>query len=267
MAFSGAWLRQNGPYEYVNAQAVHTADPSHADTTMLDPNVDTYTAPAGTTQTGFGVPSHEWMGGQGVQIEYSPQEHDLGIGEHAHPSDPYIGGSGMGGGELTRSQRTMRQHAESYGGDIEYSTAPMQWWNETYYSIRSESPGPLPINPVAIVRGSNSDPQNNPPIEGQPDGFRRGEDLVVGVDRKFNIGQRWHDRHVVTPNDADAATNQLRGTKPSAYLSPFDTAKRAMTRAWNTPAQLESPPDYSNDIIANSPADDVSNLPDWGFVG
>jgi hypothetical protein len=269
MAFSGAWLRQNGPFEYVDMQAVHTADPAHADLSQPDPNAPTYTAPDGTTQTGFGIPDYEWMGGQGVLIEYSPQDHDLGIGETAHPSDPYIGGTGLGGGELTQSKERARLHGESYGADAEYNPAPMQFRSERYGTIRSDGFGPTISNDAPTGwRGTfgNSSPENNPPVEGWPDGFRRGSDLmVVGVDRKFYLGERYHDRHVVTPNDAEPATRQTRGTGPSAYLSPFDAAKRAITRAWNTPAKLETPPDYSQDIIAESPSEN-SVMPDWGFV-
>lgn len=268
-AFTGAWLRANGPFEYVDMQRVHTADPSHSGTTDPDLNAPGYTTPDGMPQTGFGVPEWEWMGGQGVRIEYSPQEHNLGIGDHAYPSDPYIGGTGLGGGDLSQIQAAMPVHAESYGGDAEYSTATLQFASERYGTIRSEGFGPTPVAGTGW-RGThgNSTPENNPPIDGQPDGFRRGTDLMtVGVDRKFYLGQRFHDRHVVTPNDATPATRQIRSTGQSAYLSPFDSARRAITRAWNTPAQLESPPDYSNDITVNAPATFESTMPDWSFVG
>lgn len=268
MAFSGAWLRSNGPFEYVDMQRVHTADPAHGEVSEVDPNSPGYTAPAGTTQTGFGIPDHEWMGGQGITLEYSPQEHDLGIGEHAAPSDPYIGGSGLGGGELTRTQRTMPVHAQSYGADLEYNSPPMQFATERYGTIRSDGLGATPVTGTGW-RGTfgNSTPENNPSVPGWPLGFRLGSDLmVVGVDRKFYLGERYHDRHVTSPNDAGAPTRQTRGTGPSPYLSPFDAARRAITRAWNTPAQLESPPDFSNDITSNAPTDGTTAMPDWGFV-
>jgi hypothetical protein len=264
MAFSGAWLQSNGPFDPVDMQRVHTADPAHDDTSSPDPNVGGYTAPQGVVSSGFGVPYEELMGGQGVLIEYSPQEHDLGIGEHAHPSDEYVGGSGLGSGDLTRSQRTMAQHAVSYGADVEYSPGPMQYYDERYRSIRSDGIGPLPITPVAVIRGPNSDPQNNPPINGQPEGFRLGSDLWTFVDRKFHIGERFHDRHIVMPNDADAPTNQIRGTGASPYLSPYDSAKRAITRAFNTPAQIVSPPDFSTDITEEVSVT-ATMMPDWQF--
>lgn len=269
MAFSGAWLRSNGPFEKLAPQAVHTADPLHAEVQMADPSAPLYTTPIGTMQSGFGIPTDEWMGGQGVLISVDPQEHDLGIGDRAFPSDPYTGGSGLGGGELTATQYSTPAHAVSYGEDINYNTAPMQEYTERYGTIRSEGFGQQSM-PATGYRGTfgNSSPENNPPVPGWPDGFRRGSDLmVIGVDRKFRIGQRYHDRHVVTPNDATPATRQTRGTGASPYLSPFDAAKRAITRAWNTPAQLEAPPDFSQDITVDSPPDNAIEVtPDWAFV-
>jgi hypothetical protein len=276
MAFSGQWLKQNGPFLHVNMPFVHTADPRHAATMADDPNTAGYTAPAGVAQTGFGLPYDEWMGGTGVIIEYSPQEHNLGIGDNAYPSDPYIGATGLGGGSLTYTEQTMPVHDTSYGGEIAhvYNPAPMQFKNERYGTIRSAGFGPtLDNNSPTGWRGTygNSSPANNPHIPGLPgdDGFPRGSDLmVVGVDRKFNIGERYHDRHVVSPNDATLPTNQVRPDGHSPYLSPFDTAKRAITRAWNTPAKLASPPDFSQDIVTEPPADDtVTAMPDWGFIG
>jgi len=273
MGYSGAWLASNGPYSYVNMQRVHTADPRHADTSVPDENAPTYTAPAGVAQSGFGLPDDEWMGGQGrgVTLEYSPQEHDLGLGEHPHVSDEYIGASGLGGGELTRAQETAKVHGVSYGADIRgvYTPSPMQYADERYGSIRSDGIGPtLPPGYPTGYRGTwgNSSRENNPPTAEQPDGYRLGSDLWVYLDRKFHTGQRYHDRHIVGPNDADAPTNQTRGVGHSMYLSPYDTAKRAITRAFNTPSQLVSPPDFSTDITEDAPETETVSMPDWAFA-
>lgn len=264
--FTGGWLRAN--YQIVYPQAVHTADPAHALTSEADINASTYTAPEGMAGTGSDVEYFGWMGGPGVTIEYEPQDHEWGVGQEVHPSDPYIGGTGIGGGDLTSNQRAAPVHGVDIGAPVRhaYNPAPYQDHTTRYESIRSESPGPLPIAPIATIRGSNSDPENNPAIDGQPDGFRHGEDLHVFVDRKFQYGERFHDLHIVTPNDAQRPTDQQRGSLPSLYLSPFNSARRAITRAFNTPSQLIAPPDFSADITTGEPPVDNEPMPEWGYT-
>lgn len=255
MAFSGAWLQSQGPFYTEKDPPLHTADPSHADTTEVDANAWTYNAPAGTAQSGE-LPFDEWMGRDWVQPDQTPYfDPAEGANTAPHYSDPYVGVTGIGGGNLTGQQSASRYAAVDYGDPMAdgraVDGAPFQFSDERYGGDRFDSLGPQPVSEAALRRGPNSEPANNPPIEGQPDGFRRGSDLVPWLDRKFRIGERYHDRHVVRPNDYDPPGNQERPSGISQYLSPFNSLENMKTRVWNTPERTVQPPDFSESITVD----------------
>jgi hypothetical protein len=257
--FSGGWMRAQGPF-YTDPDAlVHTADPDHADESAPDSNAWSYQAPPGTLQGGW-MPENEWMGVVWPDRDRTPyDDHDVGPNTRPRYSDAYVGVTGRGSGNLSSQMEAANDAAVDYGDPMvdAYSPAPYQFDDEVYGGDRFDSFGPQPVSPEALRRGANSDPQNNPPIVGQPHGFRLGSDLVPWLDRKFRIGERFHDRHVLSPNDAQPPTDQIRPDGESAYLSPFSSATRVVTRVFNTPERMQAPPDFSESITvdtANEPA-------------
>jgi hypothetical protein len=266
MTFTGAWSRQQGPFYTEGEYVVHTADPAHADATAsIDPNPTQHVAPEGVASSGDGLPVGDWMGGQGLVRDYTPLDHESGVAPHPYTSDAYIGASGYGGGTLTAQNAAQQAAGKQFGVLQYYNTGQMQFSDEDHFDIRSDGLASPGMDPITAQRGPNSLAENNPPIEGQPLGYRLGSDLVVGLQRRMQWGRRYHDRHVMTVNDAQDPTDQLRGKEASPYLSPFDSAKRAITRAWNTPERAQTPPPMDEDITQDTvPGYGVQ--PDWGFL-
>lgn len=229
--YTGAWLRN----AYVDPAAAYvpTADPEHADTTATDERLTVaYGAPP-LTDTGEGAGEYfgqEWVvtGTPGTQLDYTDYE--------SHQADTHAGGQGA---EL----------AANYSPH-----APTQFAGERYESVSFTGLPGQAVNDTAIRRGQNSDPVN------QPDGFPLGERQVndFHVDRRLYVGERVHDRRVVTPNLPAEITNvpAQTGQGSAPWINPFATLARPMNTVNQRP-QMRRPP-----IAPNAATDDLQSDPD-----
>ena len=114
-------------------------------------------------------------------------------------------------------------------------------------SRESSSPG---VSNTALRRGMNSLPENN------PDGFPVGQAQVndFAVFRKFAVGQRRHDRRVVTPNTAAAVSNVPTPDRGNLLTSPFDSLARPFQRVFQKPELRREPPSVSDDLQTEATA-------------
>jgi hypothetical protein len=122
--------------------------------------------------------------------------------------------------------------------------AATQFAGETYASVpftSNPSPG---VSNVALRRGMNSLPENNP--EGYPVGQQQVNDFAVF--RKFAVGMRRHDRRVVTPNTAAQVTNVPTPDQGNLLTSPYDSLARPFQRVFQRPGLRREPPSVSDDL-------------------
>lgn len=128
--------------------------------------------------------------------------------------------------------------------------AATQFTGETYASVpftSNPSPG---VSNVALRRGMNSLPENNP--EGYPVGQAQVNDFAVF--RKFAVGFRRHDRRIVTPNTAAHATNVPVAQEANLFTSPFDSLARPFQRVFQRPELRREPPSVSDDLQSEAPS-------------
>lgn len=123
--------------------------------------------------------------------------------------------------------------------------AATQFSNETYASVpfaSNPSPG---VSNVALRRGMNSLPENNP--EGYPVGTAQVNDFAV-FRKHFAVGVRRHDRRVVGPNTAAQVTNVPTPAEGNLLTSPFDSLARPFQRVFQRPGLRREPPSVSDDL-------------------
>lgn len=222
MTYSGAWLRN----AYVDPKSgyVPTADPAHGDTKDVPPGEYAYAAPPLTETAAIGeYPGAEWVAHTlGTVIDRTNYE------SHEAPSGP--------------DAHAVNEGAAHQGYYSQY--APTQAAGEAYRSVSFQSNGPVSVSPVALQRGLNGLSVNN------PDGFPVGSQQVndFWVDRKFMVGERVHDRRVMTPNTAAHATNVPAADDDSINARPFASLARPMTRVWQRPEFRREPPSVSDDL-------------------
>jgi hypothetical protein len=223
MAYSGAWLRN----AYVDPRAafVPTADPAHDDLQDAPPGGEAFQAPPLTESAPIGeYPGAEWVANTlGTIIDRTDYDtHDAPSGAGAHAVD---------------------QGAAEQGYYSQY--APTQFTGERYVSEQFQSLPGQTVSDAALRRGMNSLPENN------PEGFPVGDQQVntFRVDRKFAVGERVHDRRVITPNTADQVTNVPPAPAQNGlYARSFDSLARAMPNVWQRPEIRREPPSASDDL-------------------
>lgn len=219
--YTGAWLRN----AYVDPKGAYvpTADPAHGETGDAAPGEVAYQAPMLTESAPIGeYPGAEWVANTlGTIIDrtdYDTHEAPEGPGAHA-----------------------VNEGAAHQGYYSQY--APTQFTGERYVSERFESLPGTPVSDAALRRGLNSDPINN------PEGFPQGQEQVnqFRVERKFFVGERVHDRRIMTPNTAAHATNvPSAAADDGLYARPYASLARPMTRVWQRPEIRREPPSASD---------------------
>jgi hypothetical protein len=226
MAYTGMWLA-NALYR-PSPTAVHQADPAHADTTTAPDSYQalTYAAPpSDPVGSVTAYPGMEWVVSTGgLTIDQTPEDHQDGSVKGVYADD------------VGQTIASGRAHSEDYGASRAHTRQQpgMQFAREHYTSQRFEVPLDTATNPVALQRGLNGLPENN------PDGFRQGWDFIPIVDRKFEVGTRYHDAHV-----AEVNTAQVIGNLPvpgGPYSSPFTLLARAITRPVQPMVRRDPPP-------------------------
>lgn len=227
--FSGAWL-QNA--YTVADQALHTADPAHAVTDTTSDESWTYDAPVMQQSGDYNLyPGEEWIVQTGGGAVLSEQDHTEGAPSAPQPTDAAYLAQNMPSHEQD-DLTTMVTNSSNAG--------PLSFWDERGDFPRVQTNVLTAVDPVALQRGLNGLPENN------PDGFREGYDTQVWVDRRLYKGERYHDHRVVTPNTATAPVNAPPAGNP--YSPPFASLARAITNVAQTP-ELRSQPELPADVI------------------
>src|SRR4051812_12083422 len=250
---TGVWLRSaqsnNPAATYTELPHVlHTVDKEHAVTDAADLNAWTYGAPAVPDVSGTGpYPGMEWIANTpGQVLDQTPEDHSVG----------YAGGSLRA--ELAVQEESHQAHSVDYGATLRanYYPAPEQDYTTRYMVARIEGNPAVEVNPTALMRGKNGLAVNNPPTADYPEGFRRGFDTQVIVDRKFQVtpwNGRSHDARPAYTNTAMVATDKPApyGTTPAG---PFNALARAFQRTWQTPEMRRVPSPVDESEIGTPPS-------------
>lgn len=249
MAFKGQWALRDKFYTDP-PERLHTSDPAHAEWDDDELNQQTYTAPYGP---GVGDLYDDYVGldlwiaeTPGRVFDTTPDDHRDGYPSEAYPTDlEYVAASSAAHGDDRGSSR-----------ELNFEQPPFQASDETYWGNRFEGLDSTPINPVALVRGLNSQPENN------PDGFRRGWDSYSGVDRKMYDPERIHDERVNLVNTAHGPTDQPVPENATPYNSPFDSLARIMDRS-PRPMMRREPPPFDESITTDGDDLDPVEIQTW----
>lgn len=240
---TGAWLRSAGVAVSNPAatypelpHALHTVGPEHVQADAPDANAWTYTAPP-VPDVAAADPyiGNEWIvATPGQLLDQTPTDHGQG----------YAGGTLRA--ELAVQEESHEVHGLDQGATLRanYYAAPVQDYSTRYLCARVEGNPAVTIAPEALTRGKNGLAVNNPTTEDYPEGFRRGFDNQVFVDRKLQVtpwNGRTHDARPVYPNTAMVATDKPppAGTTPAG---PFNALARAFSRSWQQPELRRVPP-------------------------
>lgn len=248
MAYTGMWLA-NALYQ-PTPTAIHQADPAHADITTAPDSYQalTYAAPpSDPVGSVTAYPGMEWVVSTGgLTLDQTPEDHNDGSVQGVYMDD------------VGQTIASGRAHTEDYGASRRqnYSAAPMQWAREHYTSARFEVPLDTSIDPVALQRGLNGLPENN------PDGLRNGWDFQPLVDRKFEVGTRYHDEHVAEVNTAAIIKNLPVPQNPGPYTSPFAMLARSITRPV-VPMVRRDPPPIDAPIVQDGSETLYAATQDW----
>lgn len=234
--YTGAWLKN----AYVDPRSafVPTADPVHGETDTTDPALAVaYDAPPLTEAGPVGAyPGSEWVvSTPGTLIDHTDYD--------SHEST---------------------DHGTELGADVQlnYSPfAPTQAAGEQYVNTRFEGLPGQGVSDAALKRGLNSLPENN------PQGFPRGQEQVndYWVNRKFMVGERVHDRKIVTPNTADYAHDIPASTATAPYSHAFRYLGRPITNINQRPELRRPPEPVSDDILTDggAPVATSPSLSSW----
>lgn len=123
----------------------------------------------------------------------------------------------------------------------------LQAHDERYLSARFEGVATSPVPDVALRRGLNADPVNN------PEGFRLGWVEQNWVDRKMYDPERIHDRRLNLVNTADVDQNQPG--QPVPFGNPFASLARAITTVAQKPMIRREPPPISESVVTDGSED------------
>lgn len=233
---SGQWLRS----AYVQAdRTLHTADPAHAITDTTPAESWTYDGPP-MQETAYLTPyiGEEWVVQTGGAPVIPDQTATDGVPSAVQPTD------------LAYVDMVMPSHSASTGTTLVQNSAhgtPMTFYDERTLVPRVQTNVDTQVSTVALQRGLNGLPENN------PEGYREGYDTQVWVDRHLAIGERVHDHRVVTPNTAEAPVNAPPAGNP--YTPPFASLARAIVDVRQTPEMRRDPITPNDAVMAAQPPD------------
>lgn len=240
MTYSGAFRDR---YYVEPGRVIYQSDPAHAVTDAPDPNAYTWEAPPMPENA-----APEYLGMDmfatlpGVVLDNTPVTHD----GSPHPSRDTDA-------EMQADSRAA--HSRDYGASRadNFALPPVEFHDErqTHTVVQGYGSEASAVNPVALLRGLNANPENN------PDGFRQGETSLWRFDRKFPVGERRHDTRVVSLNTAYAAGNvpPPPADRFTPYSSPFASLARAITNVAQRPAVRRDPVGLSEGIQTDGNAE------------
>lgn len=233
--FGSAW-REKAFYTDPD-EMLHVADPSHS-VPSQDPNA-TWIAPADIhDQADFLYDDDAVVGdfvsdATGMVLDTTPDDHFDGGHFSVTPE----------GAATTSSNAASAGRDFGAAKDSNFQVPPFQDASTRYLAPRFEGVSGTSVAPVALVRGLNSDPANN------PEGFRRGWVEQSFVDRKFYEGERTHDRRLLTPNTAYVETDQAPVAGTSG--SPFSTLAKSLKTISQKPQMRREPPAMSDSVMVD----------------
>lgn len=115
---------------------------------------------------------------------------------------------------------------------------------------------------VAVLRGDNSLPENN------PDGYRNGQRVRRWQDRKIpGSGLRRHSAHPLRVNTA-AAPNVSPAPAPDAanrYASPFSLNISSKVRTNSRPVARRTPRAWDEDVVTDGSGEGNPTYATWGL--
>ena len=239
--FRGAWL--NKQFSVDPDELLHTADPLHSNRGHgQDPNPtwEMTVDPDQTPEYLADYPQMDWLVADtpGLVLDTTPTDHNEGGGVRSYAND-------------VESQRgAYAETSRDYGSDERhvFNVPPMQDYTTRYESSRFEGVDTYAPPVVALQRGLNGLPENN------PDGFRRGWVEQQFVDRKLYDPERIHDRRLNTLNVATVATDQPVPEDAGNYNSPFRALARMITNVNQKPMIRREPPPISESLVDDGEA-------------
>jgi hypothetical protein len=247
--FTGGWL-QNA--YTVGDQALHTADPAHGVTDTTSDESWTYNAPTMQETADYDLyPGEEWVVQTGGGAVLADQDHTEGAPSAVQATD------------LAYIDQAMPSHESDDLTTLVTNTSnagPLAFYDERGDFPRVQVNMLTAVDPVALQRGLNGLPENN------PEGYREGYDTQVWIDRRLYKGERYHDHRVVTPNTATAPVNAPPSGNP--YGTPFSSLARAITDIAQTAEMRSQPPLPGDAILATqNPVQDVYAADSQWVVG
>jgi hypothetical protein len=238
--FGGAWMRKQ--FSVDPDELLHTADPAHGTPGHGDdPNpVWQMEIPEERMTPEFMADYGDmnWLVADtnGLVLDTTPDTHsEGGGGAKSYPN------------EVQSQQGAYAASGADYGSADRhvFNVPPMQDSTTRYESRRFEGVDVYAPPVVALQRGLNALPENN------PDGFRRGWVEQQYVDRKLYDPERIHDRRLNTLNVATVATNQPVPEGASVYNSPFASLARILTNINQKPMVRREPPPISESVVTD----------------
>lgn len=232
--FTGGWTRRK-TYAEPLSDKLHVVGMEHADRSTADPN-PVWDAPGNLDQTPEWMadyPDADWLHADtpGVALDMTPDTHDTYAGSAMTAPD----------------QGASRER--------NYEPPVVQEYRERYLAERFEGLAESTVSNDALRRGLNADPINN------PQGFRRGWVEQTFVDRKFMIGERFHDRRLVQVNTAYDG-----GDGPpveSTSGNPFRVLARAITNVAQKPMIRREPVPVDTSEVTDGSEDTYDAYDNW----
>jgi hypothetical protein len=216
-------------------EPLHVADPSHSRASN-DPNATWY-APADVHEQADFLYDEDAVVGDyvsdatGLILDTTPTDHQDG------------GDFGISTNNVDQAATNAATAGRSYGAERQdtFYVPPFQDSSTRYLNRRFEGLDATPVAPVVMVRGLNSNAENN------PEGFRRGWVEQTFIDRRMYDPERVHDRRLVTPNVAYTESNQEAYGGTSG--SPFDSLAKSLRSISQKPQIRREPPSISESLM------------------
>lgn len=229
-----------------------TLDAGHGVTDAPDAQAFTYNAPPLPEVADVGeFPGMEvYAAYPGVTLDMTPVSHEA-PNQPARPDEA---------GMMADSHAA---HAQDFGASRgrSFVPGPMDFHGDAqvHTIVAGYGAEATAMNPVALQRGLNADPVNN------PDGFRTGETHFWRQDRKFAVGERRHDHRPTTLNTPAFPSNVPPPSEQdfTPYSSPFGSLARPITRMWNRPQLRRDPTGISEAVVSDGAADSVPVGAEW----
>lgn len=244
MPLTGAWLearRARDPSQAV----LHEVDLRHSKREEVD---------ASTDPPIWQAPAYE---------ETAPAPPEIGLEWVTNPQDA----PGVVLDYPSRDHSSSPGHQVSQSGTEGWNNTSLQFSDTEYVTDVTEGqPGSVShIDEVALRRGLNADPQNNPPQSSYlGEGFRRGNYFQWVTRRKFSPPWRRHSFRVVLPQTAYVGGDAPPPDHGNQYTSPFSSMARNI-RNINARPQLRRTPSPVDETVMTDGTETayLSHVDDW----